>query len=55
MFKFRDNDGNWRELKQRVEEDILKVAVRYNVQEDEAERRSLRVKREKESFEWTVA
>jgi hypothetical protein len=32
---FRDKDGNWTEHIQRVEEDILKVVVRYRVQEEE--------------------
>jgi hypothetical protein len=53
--KFRDKDGNWREQIERLEEDILKVAVSYSVQEDETERRKVRVEREWEWVEWTGA
>jgi hypothetical protein len=53
LFKFRDNDGNWRE--QRLEEDILKVAVGYIITEDETGRVNLRVEGEQEWVEWTVA
>jgi len=52
--KFRDNVGNWREQIQRVEVDILKVAFRYSVQEDETERNELKVKRQ-ESVEGNVS
>jgi len=38
LFKFTDKEGNWREDIQRVEEDIVKFAVRYSVQEDEWQR-----------------
>ena len=55
MGKFIDKRGNWREQIQRVEEDILKVAVSYSVQESERERGKLRVEREQEWVEWTVA
>jgi len=48
LVKFRDNDGNWRDLTQRVEEDKLKIAVRYSVQEDEIERGKVRIVREQE-------
>jgi hypothetical protein len=37
MYKFIDKDGNWTKRIRQVEEDILKVAVRYSVQEDETE------------------
>jgi hypothetical protein len=54
--KFRDKDGNWREHIQRVEEDILMIAVRYSVQEEERERGgNLRVEREQECVEGTMA
>ena len=48
MVKFRGNDDNWRDQTQRVEEDRLKIAVRYSVQEDETERGKLRFVREQE-------
>jgi hypothetical protein len=35
--KFRDSDGNWREHIERLEKDILKVAVSYSVKEGERE------------------
>jgi len=38
LFKFTDKEGNWRKDIQRVEEDIMKFAVRYSVQEDEWQR-----------------
>ena len=38
-----------------MEEDILKFAVNYNLQEDETERGKLRVEREYEWVEWTMA
>jgi hypothetical protein len=38
---YRDKYGNWTEHIQRVEEDKLKVAVRYSVQGDERERGKL--------------
>jgi hypothetical protein len=53
--KFRDKDGNWTEYIQRVEEDMLKVAVRYNVQEDDTERGKVRVERQQEWNEWSMA
>jgi hypothetical protein len=34
LCKIRDKNGNWTEHIQRVEEDILKVGVRYILQED---------------------
>jgi septum formation topological specificity factor MinE len=51
MNKLRDNHSNWREQLQRLEEDILKVVVRYTVQEDETDRGKLGVEREKELVE----
>jgi len=53
--KFIDKGGNWKEYIQRVEEDILKVAVSYSVQEGDTEEGKLRVDREREWVEWTVA
>jgi hypothetical protein len=53
--KFIDKDGNWRENIQRVEEDKLKLAVRYSVQGDERERGGkVRVERKQEWDEGTV-
>jgi hypothetical protein len=37
-----------------VGEDVLKVAVRYNVREDETERRKVRVERKQEGDGGTV-
>ena len=48
MDKFRDKVGNWRRQIQRVEEDILKVAVCYSVQEDETDRGKVKAEREQE-------
>jgi hypothetical protein len=42
--KFRDNEGNWRE--QRVEEDTLKGAVIFIMQEHETERGKVRTERQ---------
>jgi len=50
--KFIDKDGNWRE--QRVEEDKLKVIVRYSVLGDETERGKVKVEREQEWDEGTM-
>jgi len=40
--KFTYKDGNWRKDIERLEEDILKVAVSYSEQEEETERGKLR-------------
>jgi hypothetical protein len=53
--KFRDKDADWREHIERVEEDKLKVAVRYRLQEDETERGEVRVERVTEWVDGTVA
>ena len=50
-----DNVDNWCEQIRPLKENILKVAVRYSVQEDETEREKLRVVREQERVEGTVA
>jgi hypothetical protein len=41
--KFRGKFGNWTEHIRQLEEDILKVAVHFSVQEDETEKWKLRV------------
>ena len=39
----------------RVEENILKVSVSYSMQEEETESWKVKVEREQEWVEWTVA
>jgi hypothetical protein len=55
LCKIRDKDDNWREHIDGLEEDTLKVAVSYSVQEDETFRWKLGVAREQEPVEITVA
>jgi septum formation topological specificity factor MinE len=50
-----DNYHNWREHIQRLEEDILKVVVRYCEQKDETERDNVRFEREQEWVEMPMA